>query len=45
VSRISQQITSPERALDDLLAWRAEAATGMPWWRKGLRLILRFYKH
>ena len=45
VSRISQRFTSPECALDELLAWRAEAATGIPWWRKGLRFILRFYKH
>lgn len=43
VSRTSGELTTPEQALDELLAWRAEGA-GLPWWRKLLRLVLRFYK-
>jgi len=43
VSRTSGEFTSPEQALDDLLAWRAKG-TSLPWWRKILRLVLRFYK-
>lgn len=40
VSRKTGNATTPERALDELLAWRAQCATGLPWWRKGLRRIL-----
>lgn len=43
ISRISGALTTPELALDELLAWRAHG-TGLPWWRKGLRFFLRFYK-
>lgn len=43
VSRTSGKFTSPEQALDELLAWRAQG-TALPWWRKLLRQILRFYK-
>lgn len=44
ISRRSGQSTTPEQALDELLAWRAEGAA-LPWWRKPLRLVLqRFYK-
>lgn len=45
VSRTSGELTTPERALDELLDWRARTDSGLPWWRKVLRLILRFYKH
>ncbi len=44
VSRVTRRFTTPERALDELLAWRAQGASTMPWWRKGLRFVLRFYK-
>lgn len=44
VSRTSGEFTSPEQALDELLAWRAQGAA-LPWWRKPLRLMLRFYKY
>lgn len=38
------QLTMPEQALDDLLAWRAEGSA-LPWWRKPLRFVLqRFYQ-
>lgn len=44
VSRTSGELTTPEQALDELLAWRAEGAA-LPWWRKPIRLVLRwFYK-
>lgn len=45
LSRTTQRFTSPERALDELLAWREKSASELPWWRKILRIILRFYKH
>lgn len=41
VSRVTGRFTTPERALDELLAWREEAATGMSWWRWGLRKALQ----
>ncbi len=44
VSRITKRFTSPEQALDELLAWRTEVDSGMPWWRMVLRFFLRFYK-
>lgn len=44
VSRITHRFTTPERALDELLVWRAQGTSTMPFWRKGLRFILRFYK-
>lgn len=44
VSRTSGELTTPELALDELLAWRAEGS-GLPWWRKPLRWMLRsFYQ-
>lgn len=43
VSRTSGEFTTPEQALDELLTWRAERAS-LPWWRKLLRLVLRFYR-
>lgn len=39
-SKLGQRIT-PEQALDELLAWRAATAGGMPLWRKVLRSVLR----
>lgn len=41
VSRATGGFTTPERALDELLPWRERCATGLPWWRKGMRLVLR----
>jgi capsular polysaccharide export protein len=43
VSRTNDEFTTPEQALDELLAWRAQG-TALPWWRKALRLVLRLYK-
>jgi capsular polysaccharide export protein len=41
VSRTTARFTTPERALDELLAWRASAGTRFPWWRKLLRRVLQ----
>jgi len=39
----TNQPTTPERALEDLLAWRNEGVS-LPFWRKLLRVFLRRYK-
>lgn len=44
VSRTTGRFTTPERALDELLIWRERGASTLPWWRKLLRVVLRFYK-
>jgi capsular polysaccharide export protein len=44
VSRTTGRFTTPERALDELLTWRRAALSGLPWWRKGLRWVLRWRK-
>jgi capsular polysaccharide export protein len=45
VSRASGDLTTPEQALDELLAWREQEPTKLPLRRKVLRFFLRFYKH
>lgn len=40
VSRITGKFTTAERALDELLDWRHQQRTGLPLWRKFLRLVL-----
>lgn len=45
VSRETEGLTTPERALDELLAWRDKQATRMPLWRKALRFFLSFSKY
>lgn len=44
VSRTTGRFTTPERALDELLAWREAGPTTLPLWRKILRVFLRLYK-
>ena len=44
VSRTTGRFTTPERALDELMAWRAQGPSTLPWWRKLLRVVLRFSK-
>ena len=44
VSRTTGRFTTPERALEELLAWRRTGVSGLPLWRKGLRWILRLSK-
>lgn len=41
ISRTTDRYTTPERALDELLAWRDSNAAILPWWRKGLRRLLK----
>lgn len=43
VSRVTRQFITPEAALDELLEWREKEVNHMPWWRKGLRLVLRIW--
>jgi capsular polysaccharide export protein len=40
VSRISGCFTTPERALEELLAWRGREPI-LPWWRRALRVFLQ----
>lgn len=42
MSRTTGRFTTPERALDELLDWREQTASGLPWWRNGLRWVLRW---
>jgi capsular polysaccharide export protein len=44
VSRVTGRFTTPERALEELLAWREESAAGMPLWRSGLRKLLQAWE-
>ena len=41
ISRSTDKYTTPERALDELLAWRKGATTVLPWWRKGLLKLIK----
>lgn len=38
---VSGRRTTPEQALDALLAWRARSGDTLPWWRRAFRVILR----
>jgi capsular polysaccharide export protein len=40
VSLTTGRFTSPERTLDELLAWQERSASALPWWRKALRWVL-----
>jgi capsular polysaccharide export protein len=41
VSRTTGRFTTPERALDELLAWRSGQPRSLPFWRRALRWGLR----
>jgi capsular polysaccharide export protein len=41
VSRMTGRFTTPERALVELLEWKEASDSRLPWWRKGLRQVLR----
>jgi capsular polysaccharide export protein len=41
VSWTTCTVTTPEQALDELLAWREQTGLQAPWWRKLFRIILR----
>lgn len=40
ISRTTGQFTTPERALDELLAWRAMETSGLPWWNTAYRFVV-----
>lgn len=44
VSRSTGRFTTPERALDELLAWRERTPPALPLWRRGLRWALGLRK-
>lgn len=39
--RVTQRFTTPERAVEELAAWRSTGGSRMPLWRRGLRVVLR----
>jgi len=41
LSRMTGRLTTPEQALDELLAWRNQSGSGVPLWRKVFRVVLR----
>jgi len=41
VSRTTGRFTTPERALDELLAWRASVASTTPWWGGMYRFLVK----
>jgi len=41
VSRATGKFTTPERALDELLAWRASVKSTTPWWGGVYRFLVR----
>lgn len=45
VSRVTRRFTTPERALDELLAWRKHGPTRLPVWKKMQRKILGLLNH
>lgn len=44
VSRVTGRFTTPERAVEELIAWRKAGGGGLPWWRKALRPLFGLYK-
>lgn len=42
VSRTTGKFTTPERALDELLLWRENAAPSVSWWAVAYRFIVRW---
>jgi capsular polysaccharide export protein len=41
ISRVTRKFTSPETAIDELIAWREKGNTSSSWWRKWLRPFLK----
>lgn len=40
ISRTTGRFTTPELALDELLAWRSTETTGLAWWRNVYRFVV-----
>lgn len=45
VSRTTRRFTTPERALEELLAWREACTAGFPIWRRALRWVLSWMQN
>lgn len=41
MSRRRDGLISPEEAIEELLEWRARCGSGVPWWRRLARMVLR----
>lgn len=41
LSRTSDALITAEQALDELVAWRSQTGSNLPWWRHCLRFFLR----
>lgn len=41
LSRETDELLTPEQALDELVTWRARTGGTLPWWRKIFRMVLR----
>lgn len=44
LSRVTGRFTTPERAIEELIAWRETGGGSSPLWRKALRPVLRLAK-
>lgn len=44
VSRVTGQFTTPEQAVEELIAWRETGGGGLPLWRRMLRPAFRLWK-
>ena len=44
LSRVTGCFTTPERAIEELIAWRETGGGGSPLWRKALRPVFRLAK-
>ncbi|TWG99906.1 capsular polysaccharide export protein [Mesorhizobium sp. J18] len=44
VSRVTGRFTTPERAVEELIAWRAAGGGGLPLWRRTLRPLFSLSK-
>jgi len=43
VSQVTGHFTTPERALEELLDWRASGPKNLPLWRRALRWLYRAF--
>lgn len=43
VSRMNQEFITPEQAVEELIQQQEKSRKGIPWWRNGLRFILKLW--